>query len=168
MQRPVPPHDFSPFHTRVEFELAEFLYTREQMSSGNINFLMDLWTATLLKYGDNSPFSNSRDLYHTIDAIKLGEVPWKTHKFCWHGDIPERNPPPWMSKTFDIWFRDPRKVVQNMLGNPDFDGEIDYSPLREFDGSTRRLKNFMSGDWVWRQAVSQAFNPNLHMLISCI
>lgn len=34
-------------------------------------------------------------------------------------------------------------------------GEFDYSPVQEYDAKGNRvLKNFMSGNWVWKQAVS--------------
>lgn len=60
-----------------------------------------------------------------------------------------------MSDKQEVWFRDPREVVRNMLANPNFNGEFDYSPVREYDAKGNRvLKNFMSGNWVWKQAVS--------------
>lgn len=149
--------DWSPYQSRAEFELAEFLYSREQMSAGNINTLLDLWAATLLQYGGSPPFTSAKDLYSTIDSTRLGEIKWESFSMSWQGVIPDRNPPPWMITQYDVWFRNPRDVIHNMLGNPDFDGEIDYAPLREFDGTTRRLKNFMSGDWAWNQAVSHMF-----------
>ena len=43
-----------------------------------------------------------------------------------------------------------------MLANLDFDGEMDYGPLHEFDGEERHLKNFMGGDWAWKQVVCPA------------
>ncbi|OBZ73048.1 hypothetical protein A0H81_06618 [Grifola frondosa] len=123
------PDDWSPYRNRVEFEAAGLLYTRDQMAGKRINDLMDLWTTTLLKYNDHGPFANSTDLYRTIDSTRLGT-----------------------SSSYDVWFRNPRTVVQNMLANPDFDGEIDYGPFREFADGERRLKDFMSGDWAWKQA----------------
>ncbi|OBZ73398.1 hypothetical protein A0H81_06627 [Grifola frondosa] len=59
-------------------------------------------------------------------------------------------------------FRDPRAVVQNMLANLDFKDEIDFTPLREFVDGERRLKNFMGGDWAWRQADEIAKDPETH------
>src|SRR6267154_5428604 len=51
------PDDWTPYRNHVEFETAEFLYTRNQMSAGDINTLLDLWAATLLKSGDKPPNS---------------------------------------------------------------------------------------------------------------
>ncbi|KIK34573.1 hypothetical protein CY34DRAFT_17621 [Suillus luteus UH-Slu-Lm8-n1] len=36
------PDDWTPYQNHVEFETAEFLYTRNQMSAGDINILLDL------------------------------------------------------------------------------------------------------------------------------
>ena len=41
------PRDWSPFRNRVEFETAEFLYKRCQMSGSNIDTLMELWAALM-------------------------------------------------------------------------------------------------------------------------
>lgn len=42
-----------------------------------------------------------------------------------------------------------------MLANPDFDGEMEFTPYRDYTADDKRYwKNFMSGDWAWNQAVS--------------
>lgn len=70
------------------------------------------------------------------------------------GERPEQDVPPWMSADYDVWYRDPRLVAQNMLSNPDFDSEIDYQPYKEYvSGDNRRYSNLFSGDWAWNQAV---------------
>ncbi|KAG1889687.1 uncharacterized protein F5891DRAFT_1131772 [Suillus fuscotomentosus] len=65
--------DWTPFHDRTEFKTAEFLYTQNQMSGGDIDKLMYLWERTLAHHGDIPPFADHKDLYSTIDAIPLGE-----------------------------------------------------------------------------------------------
>ncbi|KAG2133568.1 uncharacterized protein EDB93DRAFT_1242859 [Suillus bovinus] len=126
------PDDWAPYRNRVEFETAEFLYTRNQMSAGDINILLDLWAATLLKYNDKPPFADHRDLYKTIDATPVAR---------------ETNVLPWMDQSHDVWYRDPHEVIQNMLGNPDYATEMDYRPYREYltDGDERQWQDFMSG-----------------------
>lgn len=42
---------WAPFEDRIQFELAEFLYKREQMSGKNISILMELWAADVARYG---------------------------------------------------------------------------------------------------------------------
>ncbi|OBZ77541.1 hypothetical protein A0H81_01910 [Grifola frondosa] len=151
--------DWSPYRNRVEFEVAGLLYTRDKMPGKCINELMDLWTATLLKYNDYGPFANSKDLYRTIDSTRLGDVKWESFELSYSGEVPDHNVPRWMTGRYDVWFRNPRTVVQNMLANPDFDGEINYGPFREFVDGERRLKDFMSGDWAWKQADIIAEDP---------
>ncbi|KAF9236807.1 hypothetical protein BU15DRAFT_88999 [Melanogaster broomeanus] len=81
---PPPPYterpfgDWAPYRNRIEFELAEFLFKRNQMSAKHIDTLLDLWAATLLEHGKQPPFANHRDLYNVIDSTPLGSVPWKS------------------------------------------------------------------------------------------
>jgi hypothetical protein len=155
------PTDWTPFHNRVEFETADFLYKRCQMSGSNINILMELWAAysALRDPQDTSslnllPFTNHRDMYSTIDAIPIGGVPWQSITLSFNGVIPE-DPPSWMNAGQTVWFRDPRLLFQKMLENPDFQDSFDYAPYRQYDThGDRRYENFMSGDWAWKQAVS--------------
>lgn len=124
------------------------------MSAGNINHLLELWASTLLQHHDTPPFKSTEDLYSTIDSTLLGDVSWESFRMRWKGDLPGNSDvPPWMTASYEVWFRDPLTIVRNMLGNTDFDGEMDYAPMREFVDGERVLKDFMSGDWAWRQAV---------------
>ncbi|KAG2151076.1 uncharacterized protein EDB93DRAFT_1240140 [Suillus bovinus] len=156
------PDDWAPYRNRVEFETAEFLYTRNQMSAGDINILLDLWAATLLKYNDKPPFADHRDLYKTIDATPVGDVKWQSLKVQYTGEKPETNVLPWMDQSHDVWYRDPHEVIQNMLGNPDYATEMDYRPYREYltDGDERQWQDFMSGDWAWNQAETISEDPD--------
>jgi len=68
-----------------------------------------------------------------------------------------------MDAEFDVWFRDPRTLVHNLLLNPDFDNEFDCAPLQEYDmDGNHRFENFMSGDWAWKQADTIAEDPETH------
>jgi hypothetical protein len=59
----------------------------------------------------------------------------------------------WMLTKHDIWFCDPHVLIKNMLANPDYKGQIDYTPIQEFNNSgSCQYQNFMSGDWAWEQA----------------
>lgn len=131
------------------------MYKRGQMSTGVIEELLQLWTASALKHGDTGPFGSAKELLETIDRTKLGSVRWQSFTMSFDGDRPQQDTPPWMTGKYDVWFRDPQVVVDNLLGESSFDGELDYGPYRMFDSSGHRvLKDFMSGDWAYRQAVS--------------
>ena len=58
-----------------------------------------------------------------------------------------------MTTDYQLWFRDPRKVIHNILANPDLADGVDYIPYREFEDTKRRYGDFMSGDWAWEQCV---------------
>ncbi|THH16273.1 hypothetical protein EW146_g4353 [Bondarzewia mesenterica] len=68
------PADFTPYDTRVEFELADLLFRRNQTPVGEIDDLLALWAATVKE----PPFTDHNDLYDTIDATTLGDAPWSS------------------------------------------------------------------------------------------
>jgi Plavaka transposase len=145
--------DWTPYRDRVAFELADFLFQREQMSVGNIDILLHLWAASLAQHDDSPPFLNHQDLYDTIDATPIGGVPWQSASLSYDGPLPIQ-PFPWMQSKYTIWFRDPRLLFKGMLENPDFAKSFDYRPYRQYDTrGSRRYEHFMSADWAWSQAV---------------
>lgn len=156
---PIPPppksnNDWSPFLSRAGFELAEVLYTTAALSNTTINQLLSIWSATLVPHNDLAPILDHRELHATIDAIKLGHVPWQSCTARYNGLHPTNAPTPeWMVADHQVWYRDPRRVIHEIFANPNLAGGIDYAPYREFEGDERRYSNFMSGDWAWTQCV---------------
>ncbi|KAH7905684.1 hypothetical protein BJ138DRAFT_1138203 [Hygrophoropsis aurantiaca] len=130
--------DWTPYRNCAEFELAEFLFTRNQMPAGQINTLMDLIKVLLLQKGDNDlkpPFADHKDLYQTIDSTPLGDVPWNTFSVSYHGEKPPEDAP----------------------------FEIDYAPYRDFDANENcEYQNLMSGDGAWKQANIITRDPTTH------
>ncbi|KII84506.1 hypothetical protein PLICRDRAFT_117609 [Plicaturopsis crispa FD-325 SS-3] len=156
--------DWSPYNSRLEFETAEFLFKQEQMSQKKISQLMDLWAASLLPHGGSPPFADYKDMLNVIDSTKLGDIKWDSFAVRYTGEIPAHDPPSWMTDTYEVWFRDPREVARSITANPDFDGEFDYIPFREYARGTqkRRHHDFMSGNWSWKQADEIAVDPATH------
>ncbi|KAG1766610.1 hypothetical protein EV702DRAFT_980766 [Suillus placidus] len=155
--------DWTPYNDRAKFETAEFLFTRNQMSAKQIDTLLNLWAATLIKHNDAPPFANHKDMYASIDATPLGDTPWKSFTTCYNGVRPEQDVPPWMDGQYDVWYRDPLQMVRSMLANSDFDGGIEFSPYRDYTAEDKRYwKNFMSADWAWNQADVIAQNEENH------
>ncbi|KAG1819283.1 uncharacterized protein BJ212DRAFT_1446317 [Suillus subaureus] len=131
------PTDWTPYENWVAFETVEFLYTRNQMSGGQIDTLLDLWAATLIKH-DDSPL----------------------------GTRPAENVLPWTTAEYDVWFCNPCLLVHNMLSNPDFAAEIEYVPYRDYtDDNKHCYKNFLSGDWAWKQVDIITQDPETHGLM---
>ena len=148
------PNDWTPYDDRIQFEVADFLFRRNQMSAGDINILLSLWSASLAVHGSEPPFSNAKDLYDTIDSTPLGDVAWESFSLQYNGTKPESDVPSWMTAEYDVWFRDSRTLVHNLLSNPDFKAGFDYAPYQERTGDgCHRFQDFMSGNWAWKQAV---------------
>ena len=143
--------DWSPFASQAQFETADFLFKKAEMSQGNTDTLMRLWAATTP--GGRVPFLNHQEMVATIDAIELGDIPWQTFSAKYSGEVPPMDPPDWMLEEYTVYFRDPLSIVRSMIGNPDFRGQFDFAPYREFEDGKRRWTDVMSGDWVWKQAV---------------
>lgn len=148
-----------PYDNRLQFELADFLYRRNQMSAGHIDTLLNLWTASLAIHGDEPPFSKATCLHQTIDSTHLGDVRWESFALQYDQRQPVENAPQWTQAEYDVWFRNPRTLVHNLLSNPDFKSDFDYAPYQEYttDG-VHRFQDFMSGNWAWSQAVSLQYS----------
>ena len=135
------------------------------MPGTQIDILFDLWAAS----GDDGiepPFANHNDLYETIDSIQLGDLPWTCFTVKYNGPLPVGDVvvPTWMMTEHDVWCRDVRLLMRSQLANPDFDGEIDYTPLQIFGPTGKReWSNVMSGNWAWKQAVSDLVVTMLYL-----
>ena len=104
-----------------------------------------------------SPFASHKELYKKIDSIENGDVVWKsaTIKHPHAGQNPS-DTPAWKLQEYEVWYRDPKAVIQTMLSNPDFKDGFDYAPYMVYDEKDERiLGNFMSADWAWNQCVSR-------------
>jgi hypothetical protein len=149
------PKDLTPYHNHLEFEVADFLYCRNQMSTGDIDFILCLWVASLAIHGDEPPFLNAHRMYSVINSTPLGDVPWESFTLQYNGTQPTDSVPSWMTVEHDIWFRNPCSLVHNILSNPNFESGFNYAPFQErtADG-VHCFGDFMSGNWAWKQAVS--------------
>ena len=78
------PDDWTLYGSKLEFETAELLFSHKQMSAGNIDTLLNLWSTSLFKHGDQPPFASHWDLYNTIDVTPLGDVPWERFSVCYN------------------------------------------------------------------------------------
>ena len=59
-----------------------------------------------------------------------------------------------MTEEHEVWFHNPVTLLENLLSNPNFKDEFDYTPYQErtVDGS-HRFRDFMLRNWSWQQAV---------------
>lgn len=97
------PHNWMPYDNRLQFEVTNFLFRRNQMSAGDINFILGLWEASLAVHNDEPPFSNATDLYNTIDSTPLGDLAWESFSLQYNGTQPASNIPSWSTMSgFEI------------------------------------------------------------------
>ncbi|KAG6914489.1 hypothetical protein DXG01_016963, partial [Tephrocybe rancida] len=163
-----PPSDFSPYEDQQQFELADLLFRRDEMASQTLNDLMQVWGARHCDKGP--PFHSTQHLHDVIDSTAIGGAPWQSFTVYYNGDIDsiDIEAEPWKIKGFDVWYRDPRVVLHNQLGNPDFDGEMDHAPKRVYDSKNKwRFQDFMSSNWPWRHCDDIAQDPNTHGSTFC-
>ncbi|KIK80143.1 hypothetical protein PAXRUDRAFT_159437 [Paxillus rubicundulus Ve08.2h10] len=118
--------DWTPYSNWAQFETAKFLFTKNQMSASEIDDLLDIWAAMLLKHSNRPPFAHHHHLYKTIDSTSLSDVKWHNFSVSYTGDIPTTNPPAWMQQKYEVWFWDPRLVAHKILSNCSFAEDINF------------------------------------------
>ncbi|KAI0691935.1 hypothetical protein BC835DRAFT_1534514 [Cytidiella melzeri] len=144
------PGDWPPFHGGAEFLMADLLFHKVEMSAANQDNLYEILTALMSKHNAQSPFSSAKDMYSTIDAATVGDAPWQCFTTSFAGELGP-NLPSWKLKEYEVWYCDPDVLLQNMLDNPDFAGEFDYSPYIHIDEKGhRRWTDFSSSNFAWR------------------
>lgn len=126
------------------------------MSGGNIDILSEL-IARLLgpERGVDNPWASHEELYSIIDEIRQGDVPWESFTVKYNGELPDdqSSVPAWKLQGYEVWFRDPLKVLEQMLSNPSFKSEFDVAPKRLFNNGKRLYRDLMTGNWAWLQCV---------------
>ncbi|KAJ3980898.1 hypothetical protein F5890DRAFT_1575378 [Lentinula detonsa] len=149
---------YTPFKNDTEFQLAEFLYQKVAMSGGNIDILSMLLAQFLgPERGLDNPWANHKELYSLIDEIHQGDVPRESFTVKYNGELPEDR-----SSEYQVWFRDPVKVLEKMLANPSFKNEIDISPKQLFNNGKRLYGDLMTGNWAWFQCDDIVKDENAH------
>jgi hypothetical protein len=144
-------NDFHPFQSRPQFEMAELLYVKDEMAAGTIDDLFRIITDWY--NGQPPPADDHKEMYAMIDAINDGNVPWDSFTICYNETARNDDTPPWMTEDFEVWFRDPVTVLENMLADPELAKGMDYTPKRIFRDGKRQYRDLMSGNHVWEQAV---------------
>jgi hypothetical protein len=150
---------WTPFTSRGHFELADLLFRRSQMPSEQVDDLMQILAA--MSETGVPPFAHGKDLHATIDSISVGNAEWQSFTVqhadanALSGTTQDQDVPPWKLGEYTVWFRDPRELLQNQLSNPDFADAIDYAPRQVFGDKGQRVwSDFMTGNWAWKQCVS--------------
>ncbi|KIK12998.1 hypothetical protein PISMIDRAFT_119757 [Pisolithus microcarpus 441] len=120
------PDDWAPYRNWLEFELADFLFTHAEMPARKIDTLLDIWAVPLIQLGGRPLFTNHTDLYCVIDSTRTGDVKWDNFVIRYTGKEQGSEPAPWMSDSYEVWYRDPHEVIHGILASSEFTDELDY------------------------------------------
>ena len=149
-----PDEDWSPFSSKVQFELADLLYHHAKLSATNVKDLLELWARSLSVTGTPAPFRSCWEMYAFIDSSMLGDTPWQ----CLVSRPPDgidEHIPIWKRTSYEVWYCNPNAIISAMLDNPNFDGQFDLRPYIDLNADGRHCwSNFMSGNIAWRHCVS--------------
>ncbi|THH15686.1 hypothetical protein EUX98_g9428 [Antrodiella citrinella] len=85
--------DWTPYDSRLQFEMVEFLFKRQQMSGPNVNWLMDAFAAFGYGFGAAPPFKDTTHMHNTVDSTPLGDALWSSFTAQYTGEMPETNIP---------------------------------------------------------------------------
>ena len=143
------PDDWTPYTSWAQFKLVELLYAKSQMSAGGIDQLMKICAAHGAEQGETPPFIDHKDLYKSIDATPLANIPWQSFVTSYNGEIPQEGKvPSWMTAEHTVWFWDPCLLIHSMLSNPNFRDTFDMLPYQEYDTNGNHWYcNFMSASY---------------------
>lgn len=145
--------DWSPFNSKVQFELVNLLYHHAELSTTNVEDLLKLWARSLSLSGTPAPFRSYQEMHMFIDSSMLGNFPWRC--LVSSPDGVDEHVPGWKQMSYEVWYHNPNAVVSTMLDNPDFDGQFNLCPYIDLDADGRlRWSNVISGNTAWRHCVS--------------
>ena len=81
------PSDFTPYTLREAYETADLLFQRNKMPADC-----------------DPPFANAQNLYATIDATEVGDIPWQSFTVSYKTEEDEDEiDTPWKLKEYDVW-----------------------------------------------------------------
>lgn len=149
-----PINPWEPFKSHIEFEFVHYHFAAVQNSAAKIDQALNMWAATVLEFGGDSPWKTSAELHASIDAIKHGDSPWKVYHIWYKGPMLAGTPPKWMTEDYELYTCDSCQVLLHQIASSHFKDSINLTPYRQFDGDGQRSwSNLMSADWSWKQAV---------------
>jgi hypothetical protein len=86
-----------------------------------------------------------------LDSLPIPGSTWRCNVRELRGDKLDRNKNP-VVEVVEFWYRDINKCVEDLIGNPAFDGDVCYEPTkvyRDLQGLVRTLNEAWTGDWMW-------------------
>ena len=144
--------DWMPFEDEVQFELADLLYYCAELSSRNIDSLLELWSQSMDGIG-LAPFEDHRSMHVAINLSTLDDIPWQCLITGFSENVGE-GVPNWMHTTYKIWYCNPDAVISTMLADPGFNGQFDLCVYISLNSKGEHSwDNVMSGNIAWWHSV---------------
>ncbi|KAF8258733.1 hypothetical protein EI94DRAFT_1753752 [Lactarius quietus] len=87
--------------------------------------------------------------------MEIGDVAWQAFSVEFDGEVSsDSETPSWKRKSYEVWFRDPLRIVEAQITNKDYAHEMDYAPKQMFSAAGKcQYLDFMSDNWAWEQAI---------------
>ncbi|KAI0309734.1 hypothetical protein OF83DRAFT_1088860 [Amylostereum chailletii] len=95
-------------------------------------------------------FHNNRAFLQKVDALPTGPE-WICEMQRITGDRVDKDGKP-MMEDVEIWYRDPVKCIEELIGNPTFRDFISYAPEKLYEDLARERRVYeemSSGNWWW-------------------
>ncbi|KAF8131961.1 hypothetical protein EV363DRAFT_1398349 [Boletus edulis] len=146
---------YAPFADREEWELAQWL-----IHNVNQRATQEFLKLSIMKDRTQPSYRSNYKFLKMIDELPTGPE-WSCRLIQVHGDVGPvendgfENPPAPddESEELELWMRDPVACIQELIGNPAFEGNLAYTPEKVYvdqEGRTRRYDEMWTGDWWWK------------------
>ncbi|EDR13266.1 uncharacterized protein LACBIDRAFT_308938 [Laccaria bicolor S238N-H82] len=101
-------NDWSPYIDKVQFRLADFTFRltdftfhQAELSGRDCNELLEIWALDKMQHDGLAAFTSSEHMYAVIDSTKHGDMPWKSFKISWAGEL-TADSPTWKREEYEI------------------------------------------------------------------
>ncbi|KAF8122220.1 hypothetical protein EV363DRAFT_1183475 [Boletus edulis] len=144
---------YAPFADREEWELAQWL-----IKNSNQRATEQFLKLPITRNRTQPSYRSNYTFLKRIDKLPTGPE-WSCKLIRVQGDVgPIENhavdePVEGDSEELELWMRDPVACIQELIGNPAFDGNMAYAPEKVYvdrEGQTRRYDEMWTGEWWWK------------------
>ncbi|TFY56691.1 hypothetical protein EVJ58_g7482 [Rhodofomes roseus] len=137
--------EWAPFKDQDEWELFRWLI--KHVGQNNIDEFLKL---SIIRKNCGLDADSKYKFFKQIDDLPTG-VPWHCDMITVRGDR-TGDDGNFMEEQLELWRRDPVECVEDLIGNPTFDGNIAYAPERVYTeeaATIRRYDEMWTADWWW-------------------
>ncbi|KAF7292121.1 hypothetical protein MIND_01239100 [Mycena indigotica] len=141
---------YTPFESLDDWDLAQWM-VRSGLSQGKIDEFLHLKAIRRL----HLPYNTSRSFFKDIDSLPSGPK-WMCTPMEVVGDELDDHGKPQI-EVLELWHRDPLDCIRELLGNPKFEKDQTFKPMRLFrkrdsstgEGINRQYDEMWTGTWWW-------------------